>query len=100
MYGAAIAVMALGVGGAAASPDVWVAALYVVVMGAGNGAAVVCNGLLVQRGSPDRLRGRTRHNKTVNFSGVAQPGEFARVAITSATSTTLAGDESLLARLS
>ena len=49
--------MALGVAGAAASPDVWVAALCVVVMGAGNGA-VVCNGLLVQRGSPDALRGR------------------------------------------
>ena len=58
VYGAAIAVMALGVAGAAASPDVWVAALCVVVMGAGNGAAVVCNGLLVQRGSPDTLRGR------------------------------------------
>jgi len=32
--------------------------------------------------------------------GVAQPGDFARVDITSATSTTLAGEESLLARLS
>lgn len=52
------------------------------------------------RTDPDKLRGRTRHNKTVNFSGIAQPGEFARVEITSATSTTLAGEESLLARLS
>src|SRR3954452_25622456 len=52
------------------------------------------------RTDPDKLRGRTRHNKTVNFTGVAQPGDFARVEITSATSTTLAGDESLLARLS
>jgi tRNA-2-methylthio-N6-dimethylallyladenosine synthase len=52
------------------------------------------------RTDPDKLRGRTRHNKTVNFTGVAQPGEFARVEITSATSTTLAGEESLLARLS
>jgi tRNA-2-methylthio-N6-dimethylallyladenosine synthase len=51
------------------------------------------------RTDPDRLRGRTRHNKTVNFTGVAQPGEFARVAIAGATSTTLAGEESLLARL-
>jgi tRNA-2-methylthio-N6-dimethylallyladenosine synthase len=50
------------------------------------------------RTDPDRLRGRTRHNKTVNFTGVAQPGEFARVEITGATSTTLAGEESLLAR--
>jgi tRNA-2-methylthio-N6-dimethylallyladenosine synthase len=52
------------------------------------------------RTDPEKLRGRTRHNKTVNFSGVAQPGDFARVEITSATSTTLAGEESLLARLS
>jgi tRNA-2-methylthio-N6-dimethylallyladenosine synthase len=59
--------------------------------------------VLVEGGSrtdPDKLRGRTRHNKTVNFSGVARPGEFARVEITSATSTTLAGEESLFARLS
>ncbi len=46
-----------------------------------------------------KLRGRTRHNKTVNFSGVAQPGELVAVEITSATSTTLAGEESLLARV-
>jgi tRNA-2-methylthio-N6-dimethylallyladenosine synthase len=52
------------------------------------------------RTDPDKQRGRTRHNKTVNFTGVAQPGDFARVEITRATSTTLAGEESLLARLS
>jgi tRNA-2-methylthio-N6-dimethylallyladenosine synthase len=52
------------------------------------------------RTDPDKLRGRTRHNKTVNFTGVAQPGDYARVEITGATSTTLAGEESLLARLS
>jgi tRNA-2-methylthio-N6-dimethylallyladenosine synthase len=51
------------------------------------------------RTDPDKLRGRTRHNKTVNFTGVAKPGDFARVEITSATSTTMAGEESLLARL-
>ena len=51
------------------------------------------------RTDPDKLRGRTRHNKTVNFTGLAQPGDFARVSIASATSTTLAGEESLLARL-
>jgi MFS family permease len=50
--------MALGIAGAAASPNVWVAAASVVVSGAGNGAAIVCNALLVQRGAPDRLRGR------------------------------------------
>jgi tRNA-2-methylthio-N6-dimethylallyladenosine synthase len=52
------------------------------------------------RTDPEKLRGRTRHNKTVNFTGVAQPGELAHVEITGATSTTLAGEESLLARLS
>jgi MFS family permease len=50
--------MALGIGAAAASPNVWVAAGCVTVSGVGNGIAVVCNALLVQRGAPDRLRGR------------------------------------------
>jgi tRNA-2-methylthio-N6-dimethylallyladenosine synthase len=51
------------------------------------------------RTDPDRLRGRTRHNKTANFSGLAEPGELAQVEIASATSTTLAGEERLLARV-
>ena len=46
-----------------------------------------------------KLRGRIRHGKTVNFSGVARPGELTSVEIASATSTTLAGEETLLARL-
>src|SRR3712207_515964 len=50
------------------------------------------------RTDPAKLRGRTRHNKTVNFSGLAQPGETAQVEIHSATSTTLAGEEKLAAR--
>ena len=58
VYGISIALMALGVGAAAASPNVWVASGCVVVMGLGNGCAVVCNSLLVQRGAPDALRGR------------------------------------------
>jgi MFS family permease len=58
VYGAAIGLIALGMGAAAASPNVWVAAVCVVFVGAGNGAAVVCNALLVQRGAPDELRGR------------------------------------------
>src|SRR4051812_13139294 len=45
------------------------------------------------RTDPTKLRGRTRHNKTANFTGVAQPGELVRVEIESATSTTLAGTE-------
>jgi tRNA-2-methylthio-N6-dimethylallyladenosine synthase len=51
------------------------------------------------RTDPSRLRGRTRHNKTANFTGVAEPGELTDVEIASATSTTLAGEEVLLARL-
>ena len=51
------------------------------------------------RTDPDRLRGRIRHNKTVNFSGLAAPGELTEVEIASATSTTLAGEERLLSRL-
>jgi tRNA-2-methylthio-N6-dimethylallyladenosine synthase len=50
------------------------------------------------RTDPSRLRGRTRHNKVVNFEGVARAGEFVSVEITSATSQTLAGHEALLAR--
>ncbi|HEY2201773.1 MAG TPA: TRAM domain-containing protein, partial [Solirubrobacteraceae bacterium] len=50
------------------------------------------------RTDPERLRGRTRHNKAVNFSGLAAPGEFTGVEITAATSQTLSGSERLLAR--
>ena len=50
------------------------------------------------RTDPSKLRGRTRHNKTANFTGLAQPGEMAQVEITAATSTTLAGEELLLSR--
>jgi tRNA-2-methylthio-N6-dimethylallyladenosine synthase len=50
------------------------------------------------RTDPDRLRGRTRHNKVVNFAGLAAPGELTDVEIISATSQTLWGEERLLAR--
>lgn len=58
VYATSIGLVAVGMVGAAASPNVWIAALCVVVLGTGNGAAVVCNALLVQRGAPDELRGR------------------------------------------
>jgi len=51
------------------------------------------------RTDPTRLRGRSRHNKTVNFDGTASPGELVDVEISGATSTTLSGFESLSARL-
>jgi tRNA-2-methylthio-N6-dimethylallyladenosine synthase len=50
------------------------------------------------RTDPERLRGRTRHNKAVNFSGLAAPGELTEVEITAATSQTLSGEERLLVR--
>jgi tRNA-2-methylthio-N6-dimethylallyladenosine synthase len=51
------------------------------------------------RTDPDRLRGRTSHNKVVNFTGFGEPGETVPVEITSATSQTLAGEMSLLSKL-
>jgi tRNA-2-methylthio-N6-dimethylallyladenosine synthase len=50
------------------------------------------------RTDPERLRGRTRHNKVVNFAGLAAAGELTEVRVDSATSQTLAGEELLLAR--
>jgi tRNA-2-methylthio-N6-dimethylallyladenosine synthase len=47
------------------------------------------------RTDPAKLRGRTRHNKAVNFDGIANPGEFVQVEIEAATSMTLAGTEKL-----
>lgn len=49
------------------------------------------------RTDPDRLRGRTRHNKAVNFDGIASRGELIAVEIDRATSTSLSGQASLLA---
>jgi tRNA-2-methylthio-N6-dimethylallyladenosine synthase len=47
-----------------------------------------------------RLRGRTSHNKVVNFDGLAEPGDIVEVQIGGATSQTLTGEMSLLARVS
>jgi tRNA-2-methylthio-N6-dimethylallyladenosine synthase len=51
------------------------------------------------RTDESRLRGRSRHNKTVNFDGTAAAGELATVEVAEATSTTLSGTEVLSARL-
>jgi len=48
------------------------------------------------RTDPSVLRGRTRRNTTVNFSGSAAPGELVQVVVESATSTTLRGSQSAL----
>jgi tRNA-2-methylthio-N6-dimethylallyladenosine synthase len=44
------------------------------------------------------LRGRSRHNKVVNFTGLGSAGELADVEILEATSQTLSGQESILSR--
>src|SRR5947209_995010 len=49
------------------------------------------------RTDPSRLRGRSRHNKVVNFTGLGAPGDLIDVEITGATSQTLTGEASLVA---
>jgi MFS family permease len=58
VYASSILVLALGVGAAGVAPNVWVSLPCFVLAGIGNGAAVVCNSLLVQRGATDEIRGR------------------------------------------
>jgi MFS family permease len=58
VYGGSLALMGLGFGTAAAAPTIAVAALLAAAATMGNGTAIVCNQLLVQRGSPDAMRGR------------------------------------------
>ena len=58
LYGGSLMVMGLGFGVASASPTIAVAAVLAGVATIGNGAAIVCNQVLVQRGAPDAMRGR------------------------------------------
>jgi MFS family permease len=58
LYPGSIALFALAVGLAAIAPSIWIAAAAMFLSGIGNGVAVVANVTLVQRGAPDRLRGR------------------------------------------
>jgi tRNA-2-methylthio-N6-dimethylallyladenosine synthase len=51
------------------------------------------------RTDPARLRGRSRHNKAVNFAGTGSPGDLVAVEIDAATSQTLSGHERLLSRV-
>jgi MFS family permease len=57
-YGASLTLMAMGYVGAALSPNVWIAAICILFAGAGNGTAIACNALLIQRGTFDLMRGR------------------------------------------
>jgi MFS family permease len=58
VYASSILLQAAGIGTAAVAPNVWAALPCFVVAGIGNGAAVVCNSILVQRGTTDEVRGR------------------------------------------
>ena len=53
-----VTVIAVGIACAAAAPNVWVGLVAMMLGGFGNGGAVVANITLVQRGAPDRVRGR------------------------------------------
>ena len=57
-YVVALGIFAAGVLAAGVSPNIWVAAVAMLVSGTGNGAAIVANIVLVQRGAPDNVRGR------------------------------------------
>jgi MFS family permease len=58
VYAASILLQAIGIGTAAVMPNVWTALPCFVLSGIGNGVAIVCNSLLVQRGTTDEVRGR------------------------------------------
>ena len=58
VYGGALGVMGVGYAVAAAAPSIWMALPVVGIAGLGNGIATVCNPMLVQQGTPDRVRGR------------------------------------------
>lgn len=58
VYAASILVLAVGIGAAGLMPSVWAALPFFVLSGVGNGVAIVCNSLLVQRGASDVVRGR------------------------------------------
>jgi MFS family permease len=58
VYAASVLLQAIGIGAAAVMPNVWAALPCFVLSGIGNGVAVVCNSLLVQRGATDEVRGR------------------------------------------
>jgi len=69
--------LAAGIFGAAVAPDVWIAALAMVVTGFGNGLAFPMTVLIVQRHTSDRVRGRaftviiSIHNALLGLAMVA-----------------------------
>ena len=70
VYTGALALMAAGFGLASASPTIAVAAVLAGVATIGNGAAIVCNQVLVQRGAPDAMRGRALSVLMSSYYGI------------------------------
>jgi len=58
VYTISILVWSLGVALAAAAPGIWLGTAAMAVQGAGNGTALIANITFIQRGAPDRVRGR------------------------------------------
>ena len=58
VYGGSLLLMGIGWVAASRSPVLAVAATLAAVATIGNGTAIVCNQLLIQRGAPDAMRGR------------------------------------------
>ena len=58
VYAGAIALMGAGFGLASLSPTIAIVAVLAGIATIGNGAAIVYNQVLVQRGAPDAMRGR------------------------------------------
>src|SRR5262249_59765377 len=68
-YCAARALMTFGPLAAGLAPNVYISAAGMGLGGCGNGVAIVCNSLIVQRGAPDHLRGRAFTTiMSVNFA--------------------------------
>jgi MFS family permease len=57
-YVGSIALMGVGWGAAALSPTIYLAVVFAIGGAAGNGAAIVCNRILLLRGASDQYRGR------------------------------------------
>ena len=58
-YGGSLALMGVGWALASQAPNLAIAVVLAAVATLGNGCAIVCNQILVQRGAPDEMRGRS-----------------------------------------
>ncbi|HEV8459140.1 MAG TPA: MFS transporter [Gaiellaceae bacterium] len=81
VYPVAFVIWAFGALGAAVSPNIWIAALAMVLSGFGNGLAFPMTVLIVQQNTTDRLRGRvftvviSAHNAVLGI-GMILAGEL------------------------